>query len=253
MKSILFLFMGMWMFSAGMAQSSSNFEGVYYVEQPALLLVLQRNSAGYTGYLSDGQQLIPLTGKTGQDEVLTLEASMNGVVNKSYASRDAGGNLYMTDDQLNMLYFTRSQESVAKVMQGFEQALQLAVSTVKPATKEQVVPAGKADNRYADKKFLHLYTGNGLSEKWAYYLLGNGYFYFRSNTSYLSGDAFTDFSAAMSSNDGGTWSVTKEEGVEYLQLNWNTGEKGKLKISRTNDGYLLNNTKYFLVGLREYE
>ena len=253
MKKLVFLLTMILHLKNGFAQAPDTFEGVFYVEQPAVILVLQSSKGDFTGYLSDGQQIIPLKGKTNSDHVLEVEAMMNGVTNKSFASLDAAGNLFMADEQLNMLYFTRSQESVAKVMQGFEQALQLAVASDKPATKEQVVPAGKTDNRYADKKFLHLYTGNGLSEKWAYYLLGNGYFYFRSNTSYLSGDAFTDFSAAMSSNDGGTWSVTKEEGVEYLQLNWNTGEKGKLKISRTNDGYLLNNTKYFLVGLREFE
>lgn len=246
--------MGMWMFSAGMAQSSLNFEGVYYVEQPALLLVLQRNSVGYTGYLSDGQQLIPISGKTGEDQVLTLEASINGVVNKSYASRDAGGNLVMTDEQLNIVYFIRSAESVQEVMAGIRKALageQPAATTT--ATRSAAAATGKADSRFAGKKLLHLYTGNGMSEKWAYYLLADGHFAFRSQTSYLSGNAFSDFSAAAASSEGGTWSVQREGSAEYLFLNWNSGEKGKLQLKQTDGGYLLNNTRYFLVGLNEYE
>jgi hypothetical protein len=36
-------------------------------------------------------------------------------------------------------------------------------------------------------------------------------------------------------------------------LNWNDGKSGKLKIQKISSGYLLGDTKYFLVGLDEFE
>lgn len=253
MKKILFLIVLAFQLKTGHAQSQGSFQGVYYVEQPAVLLVLENRDVDYTGYLSDGQQVISLKGKANGENVLELETVMNGVTTKSFASLDAAGNLLMADEQLNVLYFTRSEESVKKVMQGFEQVLKEATPQEKSTLSKERTTGVGADVRYADKKFLHLYTGNGYSEKWAYYLFGNGTFYYRSNSSYLSGNAFSDFSAATASNEGGTWSITSENGAEYLVLSWNSGESGKMQISKTKEGYYLNNTKYFLVGLDEYE
>jgi hypothetical protein len=104
---------------------------------------------------------------------------------------------------------------------------------------------GKISTKYANKKFLHMYTGNGLSEKWAYYLYDDGRFYYKNFTTYMSNDSYSNFSSVMKSDDAGYWAVELINGVEYLNLNWNDGKVGQLKIQKMEVGYMLNNNKYF--------
>ncbi len=69
----------------------------------------------------------------------------------------------------------------------------------------------------------------------------------------MSNDAYTNFSAVESSNDAGKWNVETKEDIDYLVLNWNSGEQVSLKIQKAELGYLLNGEKYYLVDLEEFE
>ncbi|MBL7924741.1 MAG: hypothetical protein JNL88_11130 [Bacteroidia bacterium] len=262
-KPILLLFLLLSLISfcyTSHAQESVAFEGVYVVEDPPVLLVINKEKSGYAGFVSDGQKVIRMQ-VVRDKELLILRAAEGEDKTENYASADGAGNLVVTDDQLNMLYFIRSTEDPDLIYAQLEQGLQAAAggdseqpkTTASSGKVAEKTADGKIPAKYANRKFLHLYTGNGYSEKWAYYLFGDGRFYFRSNSSYLSNNAFNDFSAAMASDEAGRWAVENENGTEILRLSWNSGESGSLTIHKTEGGYLLNNTKYFLVGLDEYE
>jgi hypothetical protein len=235
------------------AQSTEKFNGVYSMQSPAVVLVLKSTGKVVTGYLADVNNAYRVDGEMSGNDVLTLNTLINGVNNKSFASLDETGNLLLADEQLNMIYFVRSVENVDSVITGIELALKqmegVAVSEKSPSP----VTLTADSRKYANKKFLHLYTGNGMTEKWAYYLFDDGRFYYRSESSYASGNAFNDFSAALSSNDAGTWKIKSNGTTEELYLHWNSGEQRQLLITKTSKGYRLGNTDYYLVGLDEYE
>lgn len=237
---------------------AQQFAGVYMLQEPLTVLILKSTKAGYRGFISDGQKALRVAGKM-KDDVCVLQLAEGEDKTENYARLDGSGNLFLADGSLNSMYFTRSDvdpvaayaeiDSLLKATAGVQQS---SANTAKSSA------AGSPDfifatAQYANKKFLHVYTGNGFSEKWAYYLFDNGTFYFKSNASYLSGDAYADFSAATASNEGGRWTVECKGQQETLVLNWNSGEQGRLLIQHTSGGYLLGKTKYFLVGLNEYE
>lgn len=244
--------------SLAKAQSSNEFEGVYVVEEPAVLLVILKSEIGFDGFVSDGKNIFKLKGIQ-NDDVLTLTMAEGTDKSENYAALDESGNLVVTDQQLNIMYFLRSKENALDVYSQIQNQLQpngekeTSVNAKEVNKNENPMPLEKINNVYAGKKFLHLYTGNGMTEKWAYYLFEDGRFYFRSNSSYISNNSFSDFSAAMSSDNAGTWSVKTINNYDYMFLNWNDGKSGKLKIQKTSSGYLLGDTKYFLVGLDEFE
>lgn len=226
-------------------------------------MVLIKSGKGYSGYLATDEQSKKITGSL-KEEVLTLTLAEGNDKTESYAALDENGNLLVTDEQFNMVYFIRTEANVSEVIAGIEGTT--AAATTKSAEEEtSKTPAaavkvaaakpakGRISAKYANKKFLHMYTGNGLSEKWAYYLFDNGQFYYRNFTTYHSDNAYSNFSTVMSSNDAGTWAVEVIQGVEYLNFNWNDGKTGQLRIQKAEVGYLLNNNKYYLVNHNEYE
>ncbi len=173
----------------------------------------------------------------------------------NYLALDEAGNLWVTDEQLQVIYFTRSTESADELITTIEGQQASAKEGVNAKIETPTSNKSNSMNmgKYANRKFLHLYTGNGLSEKWAYYLYDHGGFYFRSSNSYMSNNSYSDFSAVSSSNDAGKWNIETKAGVDYLVLSWNSGEQVSLKIQKAELGYLLNGVKYYLVGLDEYE
>lgn len=253
MKNLIpLLLMLLSMFNAT-AQSSEKFNGVFAMQNPSVLLVLKSSGKQVSGYLADVNNAYHVEGEMSSVDVLTLNTIINNENNKSYASLDAAGNIILADEQLNMIYFTRSAEDVDSVLVAIDGALkQMAAGTVNEKSSPAVTVT-VTSRKYANKKFLHLFTGNGMTEKWAYYLFDDGRFYFRSEASYASGNAFNDFSAALSSKDAGTWQIKGNGTTEELHLRWNSGEQRQLLITKTSKGYRLGNTDYFLVGLEEYE
>jgi len=223
------------------------FEGVYVSEEPALVLAMRMQGNSMAAYITDSNTLEPLT-CTWQNPTLKLVASQQASAAPSFATLDDAGNLWLTDEQFNAVYFIRNGESLEAVWKELETAYK---ATTTPAAKQESLQTANTGS-YANKKFLHLYTGNGYTEKWAYYLYDNGTFYFRSSSAYTSG-GYYDFSAATAGNDGGKYSIEKKSGYEYLTLNWNNGQQSSLRITKTDQGYLLNDEKYFLVGLNEYD
>jgi len=214
---------------------AQQFAGVYTLQEPLTVLILKSTKAGYKGFISDGQKALRVAGKL-KDEVCVLQLAEGEDKTENFARLDGAGNLFVSNASLNSMYFTRSDvdpvaayaeiDSLLKAAAGEQQS---SVNTAKSSA------AGSPDTdfataRYANKKFLHVYTGNGYSEKWSYYLFNDGTFYFKSNASYLSGDAYTDFSAATASNEGGRWTVEHKGQQETLVLNWNSGEQGRLLI-----------------------
>lgn len=253
MKHIIVLLLIILSMFNATAQSTEKFHGVYSVQNPAVVLVLKSTGKVITGYLADANNAYRVDGEMSADDVLTLNTLINGVNNKSFASLDATGNLLLADEQLNMIYFTRSEENVDSVIAAIDLALKQMAGTQANEKSAPAVTLTADSKKYANKKFLHLYTGNGMTEKWAYYLFDDGRFYYRSEASYASGNAFNDFSAALSSNNAGTWKINSNGSTEELYLHWNTGEQRQLLITKTSKGYRLGNTDYFLVGLDEYE
>lgn len=239
----------------GQAQPSKlSFEGVYTLENPSAMLILKNVGDGFKGYISDGQNAYKVAGEMNTDYLrLTRVDDPEKLAN--YLALDEMGNLLMTDAQMQVIYFTRSTESADELIANIE----MEQDSIKPElTGKSGIPGVTISNhtnrgKYANKKFLHLFTGNGLSEKWAYYLYDHGGFYFRSSNSFMSDDAYTNFSAVESSNDAGKWNVETKEGIDYLVLSWNSGEQVSLKIQKAELGYLLNGEKYYLVGLEEFE
>jgi hypothetical protein len=236
-------------YSASYGQTSS-FEGVYLCDNPAAVLVLHATSAGISGFVSDGTTADKLS-CTRQAELLVLLSIEHPENGSSYATLDQAGNIWITDNQLRVYYFTRSAESAKEVFEALEKVqLQMAGGSTPGAQRAQ--GAHSYSGEYANKKFLHLYTGNGYTEKWAYYLYDTGIFIYRGSNSYLSG-GYYDFSAATSGNDAGTYIIDKQGNQDVLVLRWNNGNQTRLTITQNQQGYFLNNEKYFLVGLNEYE
>lgn len=233
--------------------SKLSFEGVYTLETPFAKLILKNIGEVFKGFISDGQNTYEVAGEMNSAYLrLTMVDDPEKLAN--YLALDELGNLMMTDAQMQVIYFKRSAESADELI-----ALMEMQRSVKPELKAKKINTGitisNTINRgkYANKKFLHLYTGVGLSEKWAYYLYDHGGFYFRSSNSFMSDKAHLDYPALESSIDAGKWNVETKEGVDYLLLNWNSGEKVSLKIQKAELGYLLNGEKYYLVGLEEFE
>lgn len=237
---------------------AQQFAGVYTLQEPLTVLILKSTKDGYKGFISDGQNALRIAGKT-KDDVCVLRLAEGEDKTENYASLDGTGNLLVADVSLNSKYFIRSEVDPVVAYAEMDSLLKAVVGVQNASTNTEKSSAADspaaiyATARYANKKFLHVFTGNGYSEKWAYYLFENGTFYFKSNASYLSGDTYTDFSAATASNEGGRWRIECKGQQEILVLNWNSGEQGRLLIQHTSGGYLLGKTKYFLVGLNEYE
>lgn len=235
-------------------QSKLSFEGVYILDNPPAVLILKSVADGFSGYISDGENAYKVAGEMNSDYLrLIMVDSPDKLPN--YLALDEQGNLMLTDDQSQVICFTRSTEPVDKLILEIEMQLHIISTEVKVKMDVQGIniPVVKNMGKYANKKFLHLYSENGLSEKWAYYLYDHGGFYFKSSNSYMSNNAYSDFSKVSSSSDAGKWKVEAIAGVDYLVLSWNTGEKLSLQIQKAELGYLLDGVKYYLVELEEYE
>lgn len=244
--ALLFIF-GSFVHITTMCGQYKAFEGVFVSEEPPLVLAIRMVDNGVSAYITDGSILEAIT-CTWQNPTLKMVAKNNPSAGASFASLDANSNVWVTDEQLNTVFFTRRDESIEAVWKELEAAYKGTSVNQTPSETNK----SPQHHSYANKKFLHLYTGNGYTEKWAYYLYENGTFYFRSSSAYSSG-GYYDFSAATAGNDGGNYTIEKQSGQEYLTLHWNTGNQTKLRITKTDQGYLLDNEKYFLVGLNEYE
>lgn len=236
--------------SVCLAQLAS-YEGVYQCSDLSLTLILRVQSNRVDGYITDGQNADKLTCNF-QDEVLVLTSVQHPERGNNYTALDGLSNLWVTDDQLNMYYFTRTTDSARGLYEQIEKASKAAANTTASGANSSQNKTAANSSSYANKKFLHLYTGNGYTEKWAYYLYDTGEFAYRSGSSYTSG-GYYDFSAALSGSDAGKYSIVKQGSQEVLVLKWNDGNETSFAITKKQDGYYLGNVKYFLVGLNEYE
>jgi hypothetical protein len=235
-------------------QGKLSFEGVYTLESPPALLILKSAEDGFIGYISDGNTAYKVKGENNSDYLrLTMVDSPDKAAN--YLALDELGNLWVTDDQLKVIYFTRSTELAEELITSIEkQQLSEKMEGKSKSGNSTIIKSSSTNSgKYANKKFLHLYADDIQSEKWAYYLFEHGGFYFKSSNSYMSKNAYTDLSTIFSSNDAGKWNIETRAGVDYLELSWNTGEHLSLQIKKAELGYLLNGVKYYLVGLDEYE
>jgi len=225
---------------------AQSFEGLYSLQGAEATLVLKAQGDQYTGFMLAQGSKTALKGEV-QLGILMLMLDNSDDKTMTYGAFDENGLLVLTDDHLNIAYFKKTGSADSEAA--------LAVSSKKTETVISPSANGKlsqAAGKYAGKKFLHMYTGNGYSEKWSYSLFVDGSFLYQGDNSYLSNDASSSFSAAGQSRNSGTWNVSTANGIEYLDLLWSDGDKGRLQITRNSDGYLLNKTKYWLVGLNEY-
>jgi len=236
---------------------AQSLQGVYMTSGEEALIALRAKGTGYEGRLTDGKVLYHLQGSE-QDGVLTLTITDGKTTEKAYAAPDGNGSLVVTDERFNVLVFQRSEADIEQVLALMDQQAGAGTASVggqgnSGQSGSAAAPKGSLDPKYAGRKFLHLYTGNGYTEKWAYYLFEDGRFVYRSSSGYTSSNAYTDFSAAGEGKDAGRWAISRRDGAEYLELSWNDGNRGSLLIEKATSGYLLNGKKYFLVGLDEYE
>jgi hypothetical protein len=225
---------------------AQSFEGLYSLQGAEATLVLKAQGDQYTGFMLAQGSKTALKGEV-QLGILVLMLDNSDDKTMTYGAFDENGLLVLTDDHLNIAYFKKTGSADGEAA--------LAVSNKQTETVISPPTTGKlsqAAGKYAGKKFLHMYTGNGYSEKWSYSLFADGSFLYQGDNSYLSNDASSSFSAAGQSRNSGTWNVSAANGIEYLDLLWSDGDKGRLQITRNSDGYLLNKTKYWLVGLNEY-
>lgn len=230
------------------------FEGVYTLENPQVVLVLKEKGDEFYGFISDGQYAYKVIGEMNMDYLrLTKAEGADRAIN--ILALDENGNLMLTDEQLKVVYFTRSSESVDEIINSIEKqkALEKNESILVNSVQQKVSPTRKNLGQYANKKFLHIYDGSGYSAKWAYYLYDNGGFYFKSSDSGLSNFKYSDFSFIASDLDAGKWTIELKDGIEFLVLTWNSGQQVSLQIQKVEFGYLLNGVKYFLVRHEEYE
>ncbi|MFN8700116.1 MAG: hypothetical protein ACK500_02930 [Flavobacteriales bacterium] len=229
-----------------------SFTGVYYVEEPPIVIALVQSNTAVIGKITDGQVILDASGSV-EDDALTLEVRSDEGVEYAYASVDGLGNLWFTDEALNVMYFLRTEEDPDAIIRELNGATASSSGTnqaAQPASSGQAAkPKGTLSSKYAGKQFLHVYTGNGYSEKWSYYLYPDGHLLYNSGSNYSSNDYSSYFSAVTSNSDSGYWAVEVMNGQEYLNFSWNDGKSAQLLITKTNDGYLLNNTRYFLVDL----
>ena len=234
---------------------AQSLDGVYMTSDEEALMVLRKKGNGYDGRFTDGKTIYKLQAVE-KEGYLTITATGGKETETAYAAPDGNGNLVVTDSELNVYSFSRVSAAVDEVIARLDRPEALNKPVAQPAGNSSTAGGttdGHIDSRYANRKFLHLYTGNGYTEKWAYYLFEDGRFVYRSSSSYLSSDAYYDFSAASQGNEAGRWAISRKGGAEYLELSWNDGNKGSLRIEKAQTGYLLNGTKYFLVGLNEYD
>jgi len=238
------------LFSVAWTQTVS-FSGVFYVEEPPIVIALVQSSTSVSGKITDGQVILDAAG-TVQDDVLTLEVRSEEGVEYAYASIDGLGNLWFTDEALNMVYFLRTEDDPQAIIRELNGAVSNAAensSSAAASSGSAAKPKGTLSSKYAGKQFLHLYTGNGYSEKWSYYLYADGTVRYKGESNYSSTNYDNYVSGVTTGSDTGYWAVEVVNGQEFLNFSWNDGNSARLQISKISDGYMLGNNKYYLVAL----
>lgn len=226
--------------------TAQSFEGLYSLQGAEATLLLEARGDQYTGYMQAQGSKTALKGEV-KLGILVLMLDDSEDKTQTYGAFDENGLLVLTDDNLNIAYFKKT----GNVNTGSAASENAVSSGTAPATVSST-KLSQAAGKYAGKKFLHMYTGNGYSEKWSYSLFNDGSFLYQGDNSYLSNDASSSFSAVGQNRNSGTWNVSTANGIDYLELFWSDGDKGRLQITRNSEGYLLNKTRYWLVGLNEY-
>lgn len=225
---------------------AQSFEGLYSLQGAEATLVLEAQGDQYTGYIQAQESKTALKGEV-KLGILMLMLDNSEDKTMTYGAFDENGLLVLTDDHLNIAYFKKTGNADGEPVASANASSSGTASAPSPTAQ-----LSKAAGKYAGRKFLHMQTGNGYSEKWSYSLFADGSFLYQGDNSYLSNDASSSFSAVGQKRNNGSWNVSTSNGIEYLELFWSDGDKGRLQISRNSNGYLLNNTKYWLVGLNEY-
>lgn len=222
------------------------YSGVYELEgQDGFYIVLKKSGKGYVGFTGTSEQAVGIRGDVNGPllEARFLEGEDSTV---NYIVINERNNLQLSDGLFTFFIFRRTPMDA--------DSLYALFSVNKNKSNDPVTNSATTPSRfYAGKKFLHLKTGNGYSEKWAYYLYQDGSFRFKGDNSYVNSNASENFSGATANEDAGTWEVVAEENGEFLVLKWTNGQLKRLLIRKTADGYDLNGTRYFLVGLSDYE
>lgn len=117
-------------------------------------------------------------------------------------------------------------------------------------SKPQTSPlAEQWKQQLLNKKLTYLYTGNGFSEKKVLRLCSNGRFTFSSDDSYLSNDAYSNFSAAGSDGSQGSWKVVARGNQAILRLQADQGTAKEYTLAPKASGEIyLNQQRYFVEG-----
>jgi hypothetical protein len=107
--------------------------------------------------------------------------------------------------------------------------------------------ASRFDKMLRGKQLLYLHTSGGFSDKWSYDLCSDGQFYYRGNSSGLSGGDST-LSYASSSNNAGTWKITSLGNNSVLNLYYRDGNVSQMTLQDNNstESVLLNGKRYFI-------
>jgi len=243
-RTILFSFL--FVQATAFAQPNNGFKGVYRLEGPAEFYILFKPSGReLTGYMIDPEKAVLIKGEDkGNGMEVRFAEGQDTTVN--YVTIDPLGNLALSDGNHISVTFRRTALNADSLFFVIDKAKQ--ENRAPSGSSTALLPA-----QYAGKKFLHLYTGNGYTEKWAYYLYADGTFRFKGDNSYVSSGASGDFSGATAATDTGTWEVIMDNSSEILLLKWKDASAKRLRIMRTSNGYELNGVRYFLVAHSEYE
>ncbi|MFM2135756.1 MAG: hypothetical protein RL021_1156 [Bacteroidota bacterium] len=222
------------------------YTGAYELDgQDGFYIVLKKSGSGYVGFTGTSEKAAAIRGavKGPMMEVQFTEGEDSTI---NYVVINEKNNLQLSDGMFTFFIFKRTLMNADSLYDRFSEKNNKS-SPLKTSTLNSNAAY------YAGKKFLHLKTGNGYSEKWAYYLFEDGSFRFKGDNSYVNSNASENFSGATATEDTGKWDVLIENDGEYLILNWTNGQKKRMRLMKTSVGYELNGTPYFLVGLTDYE
>lgn len=228
------------------AGSDTLYTGVYELDGRAGFLIVLKNSGnGYVGFTGTVDEAVGIRGEV-YGPMLQVRFMEGDDSTINYIIINEKNDLQLSDGLFTFFIFKRMAMDA--------DSLYARLSEKNKKVEEAVTrPTNATASRYSGKKFLHLKSGNGYSEKWAYYLYADGTFRFKGDNSYVNANASENFSGATSSEDTGRWDVILEDDIEYLLLQWKNGQSNRLRIIRTAEGYDLNGKGYFLVGHSDYE
>jgi hypothetical protein len=119
-----------------------------------------------------------------------------------------------------------------------------SVQFIKPQVSAE---AQQWRQQLAGKRLTYLYTGSGYSEKKVILLCSTGRYERSGDDSYISNDAYSNFSAAGQNGNQGTWKIISRSNQAFLLLLSDNGSTQEYSIvPKTSGQLLLSNKRYFI-------